>query len=522
MAERRRRRGGFAGRRGLRVAALVLAGLFALLLGVLWFAPRFTDWNRHRAAVAAVVGAALGRPVTLSGPITLSLLPQTQLRAGGITVADIGDGVGITARAVRLRVALRPLLAGRVVMRTLFLDRPTVTLPWPLPPNGIAAISPAWLSDLSARIESGTLVIGGLRLTGVNARLAAGGGAGALSASGTAKFAGRGWSFLLTLAEPDRAGQSALNLRVNEAARAGAAAPIGLGFGGTVSPEGEVRGQLVLQGGDLGALLPVPALPFDLRGRLVASARAVTMKKAAVALGGVSGSAGLRLAIAPRLGLAVSLALPRLVLAPWLARWTRHPSGAALVPTRLTFSIGRAAVAEGALAGLRGRLRWGAGGLSVTSLAAGLPGGAQVSFAGVARAGPRGHGRLRLLSPALGATADWLARALGDTWPALPRGLAGRAVLSSRLRLAPGRVMLTRLAGTLGGSRIGGGLSLALGARPRVAAGLRFDRLSLDPWRATVRAARAAFAGVGSRFGFDLELRVGQLTVGGWRIDHLL
>ncbi len=522
MAERRRRRGGLSGRRGLRIAALALAGLFALLLALLWFAPRFTDWNRHRAALAAVVSAALGRPVTLAGPITLSLLPQTQLRAGAITVADIGDGVGITARAVRLRVALGPLLAGRVVMRTLFLDRPTVTLPWPLPPNGIAAMSPAWLSDLSARIENGTLVIGGLRLTGVNARLAAGGGAGALSASGTAKFAGRGWSFLLTLAEPGGTGQSALNLRVNEAARAGAAAPIGLGFGGTVSPEGEVRGRLVLQGGDLGALLPAPALPFDLRGTLAASARAVTMGKAAIVLGGVVGSGGLRLAIAPRLGLAVSLTLPRLALAPWLALWAAHPPAAAAVPARLAFAIGEAAVPGGVLAGLRGGLRWGVGGLTVTALGAGLPGGGLVSFAGAARAGPRGHGRVRLVTPALGATAAWLARALGAAWPALPPGLAGRAALSSRLRLAPGRVMFARIEGTLGASRVAGGVSLALGVRPHVAAGLRFDRLSLDPWRATARAARAALAGVGSRFGFDLQLRVGRLMVAGWRIDHLL
>lgn len=516
----RRRRSGRRGWRGVRLALVALLALAGVALALLWFAPRFTDWNRHRAAVAAVVSAALGRPVRITGPITLSLLPQTELHAGGVIIRDAGDGVGIRARAIRLRVALGPLLAGRVVMRTLFLSHPVVTLPWPLPPNGIAAISPAWLSDLSARIEDGTLIIGGTAVHRVNARLASGGGAGALSASGTARFGGRGWSFILTLAEPDAKGAAGLSVRVNErAAKSGGKAPIGLGFSGAVSPAGGVSGEVALQGGDLAALLPAPAVSFDLRGPLHASAREVVAPQAALALGGSPGHGRLRLTIAPTLGLHLAVHLSRLVLAPWLAVWRAATPKPAAVPITLTFAVDRALLPAGTLQDLRGTLRWGGHALTVTALSAGLPGGATAGFRGRLRAGPRGGGRVRLAAPDLAATAAWIASAAGGHWPATPPGVLGPADLRARVSAAPGRIALSGLSGRIARSRLSGAATLHLTPRPLLAAGLALDRLTLDPWLAASPAALGQALG---GLGLDLQVTVQRLDLRGWRIDHLL
>lgn len=158
----------------------LLGGLALLLCCALagaWLLPQVLDWNRYRDTVAALASARLGREVRIEGPVSLSLLPQPVLTAGKVTLADAGGGVAVTAAELRLRVALGPLLAGRVDARDLVVRGLDITVPWHPGPGGLgpavlAMPAPDWLTALSARIEGGRLSIGALAITDIQATLA--------------------------------------------------------------------------------------------------------------------------------------------------------------------------------------------------------------------------------------------------------------------------------------------------------------------------------------------------------------
>jgi uncharacterized protein involved in outer membrane biogenesis len=110
----------------VRAARLLLFGVIGLLLlalAAVWLVPGRLDWDRYRSTVEAIASSALGRRVTIEGPISLSLLPEPEIVAGGVNVAGASDGSGaiLRVRALRLRVALVPLLSGRIVPRELVL-----------------------------------------------------------------------------------------------------------------------------------------------------------------------------------------------------------------------------------------------------------------------------------------------------------------------------------------------------------------------------------------------------------------
>ena len=108
--------------------------------------PQYLDWNRYRATIEVLASTTLGQPVTIHGPITLNLLPQPVLTAAQVSIGgDAAADVSIRVEALRLRVALWPLLGGRVDARELVLRGPDLRMPWPAEP-GCAAAAPAGLA----------------------------------------------------------------------------------------------------------------------------------------------------------------------------------------------------------------------------------------------------------------------------------------------------------------------------------------------------------------------------------------
>ncbi len=123
--------------RAVRLLLASLAALIALALLAAWQVPGRLDWNRYRGTIESLASVTLGRPVTIAGPITLSLLPETELTAADVVVAGgtSGEARGapaLTVKALRLRVAPLPLLAGRVDARELALSGPDLSVDWPL------------------------------------------------------------------------------------------------------------------------------------------------------------------------------------------------------------------------------------------------------------------------------------------------------------------------------------------------------------------------------------------------------
>lgn len=89
--------------RGAAIAAAVALAIPVLALVV----PALMDWSRLRPEVEAAASAALGRKLTISGPISARLLPSPRAILDGLAV----DG----ASAERLSIGLKllPMLAGQ-------------------------------------------------------------------------------------------------------------------------------------------------------------------------------------------------------------------------------------------------------------------------------------------------------------------------------------------------------------------------------------------------------------------------
>jgi hypothetical protein len=89
-----------------------------------------------------------------------------------------------------------------------------IRLPWP-PANFAALAPPPWLTALDARLEDSRILIGGVALEGVRARLVAGGPAEALVADGALAWRGRELRFAATLGRAGDDGISPLDLVFN-------------------------------------------------------------------------------------------------------------------------------------------------------------------------------------------------------------------------------------------------------------------------------------------------------------------
>ncbi len=114
----------------MRNAALIVGGVIAVLIVLAVAIPALIDWSRYKGEITAKAEAAIGRRVTIGGPISVRILPRPAVSAEGIAVANPPGAEGNFAEAERLglRLALLPLLTGKVQVTSLELDRPQVRL----------------------------------------------------------------------------------------------------------------------------------------------------------------------------------------------------------------------------------------------------------------------------------------------------------------------------------------------------------------------------------------------------------
>lgn len=467
-----------------RILLLGLPALLVLLVGAVWIVPGLLDWNRYRFAVEALASTTLGRHVTIEGPISLSLLPQPTLTAAGMDVADAGDGIKLTVKELRLRVALIPLLSGRVDARELVLRGPDLRLPWPVPGAVLTARPPAWLESLAARVEGGSISVGGLRASGIDADLGTQ-EAGALSASGTGSLDGRRWSFSMRLGRAGTDGVATLDATLAGLdAMAGTAA----GLSGRLAADGALAARVSVRGQDLSRFLRAPALPFRADGELAAKAGVARIDDLNVEVAGAPAHGGLALRLGADPRLDVSLSAGRLDL----DRWTPLLLGGtpAGLPVGLDLSADAATFAGGLLRGVHLSIEALGETVRLGDARAVLPGEAKLDVSGLLSradpARPAFTGAATLDAPALRTTLHWLAA--GGLLPALPLPLdvLRSARLTAHIDAGPSRIALTTLTGTLDGARTSGSLTLRpparAGGRPMLGVGLTLDRLALDPW----------------------------------------
>ncbi len=118
---------------------LIVAGtVIVLLAAAVLLLPTLIDWNSYKATIAERLGRSLGREVHIAGDLSLSLLPRPTLTAEQVRIGPAAGGVPVdlsSLDALRLRLALLPLLRGRAHAEELVLVAPVVRV---LVPDGAA------------------------------------------------------------------------------------------------------------------------------------------------------------------------------------------------------------------------------------------------------------------------------------------------------------------------------------------------------------------------------------------------
>jgi hypothetical protein len=496
--------------------------MLAAALLAIWQVPGWLDWTRYRSTIEVLASATLRQPVTIQGPISLTLLPQPVLTAARVNVGnDDPTGGSIKVDALRLRVALWPLLGGRIDARELVLRGPDLRIPWPAGSGMLLARPPSWLAAFAARIEGGRLTIGRLALTGIDATLATL-ETGALSAVGTAKFGGEDWHFTARLTAAGADGVAGLNVTLDGHGKA-----IGLGasFTGRLAADGTIAGTIASRGPNLAVLLPAPPVPFRADGRLTVNSGLALADDLSLEIGGSPASGAVALRVVPQQRLDIALAASRLDLDAWLPMLLR--AGTTIVginvPTGIDLSAEAAPYAGGTLQHLRAAFDLTADKLVMRDASVVLPGDAMLHVSGdIARsdpAHPRFEGTASLRAPVFRTTLRWFREAWPGLLPSglvadLPAGTLERVQLSADVSASADGVALRGLVGSVNNTPIIGTLGFKRGEPPAVTADLTLDRLALDPWWPAGLPSMVGLAQLATGLDAELRIRIPEATIG--------
>ncbi len=343
----------------MRNTALIAGAVLALLLIAAVAIPPLIDWSRYKAEIASRVEAATGRPVAIDGPIALRLLPSPALSAEAIAIGNPAGMAGELARVerLRLRLALLPLLTGRVQLTKVELDRPVLTLtrgadgrpnwdfgttgrapaldaapPQEAPrraarPEGEPATPPEADDSLPVQalsIHDGIVRYGqSLSVTDLNADVALGGRSGPFQAKGTARLGGVAVTLDASVDRlaPGRGSPASLSLRLP-------GDDAGLEVTGLISELSggpTLRGRLALRAADPGrsvarlGLTPPPLPPgaLNLGGELVLSAAEASLNSLELSLGDARATGALSAALGDRPQIDIRLHASALNLDNW-------------------------------------------------------------------------------------------------------------------------------------------------------------------------------------------------------------
>ncbi len=585
-----------------KILIAALAGL-VVLAGILLAAPSLIDWNAYKGSIAERVSQATGRQVELRGDVGFTLLPSPALTVRDARLANASGAAEpdmVRLKKLDARVALGPLLSGRIQVESITLVEPTFVVEvlmdgrinWDLsttgsrPGDGLGAAE-GLVSAVSfdqVLIDNGTVIYRDdrngrtERVEGLSARIAAGSLNGPFQIQGDFRFRG------LPLHGEATAG------RFTE----GAAVPVRatlsmphtdatLRFAGILTGGGgsKVQGDLRAEGSDFAKLVDARrpaalAQPFNLRATVEAGTSLATFSSLEAQLGDTraTGNATLRAGDpakreAPRTEL--TLAVNRLDLDSWLARGgqggtaggsaTTAPANSAAGGAKqsgLSFALpigveAKLDVAVDAMSYNGGVVRQGRveasltdGRLNIDRISALLPGGSDFVAAGEVTT-PGGQPTLDMR---MEANADNL-RALLE-WAKLdvrsvPADRLRRASLAARLQGHADRFEMSGIDFRFDSSRLSGAVAYVDRGRPAFGARLELDRLYLDGYlpaeplpaqpAAPNSAQPAAPRALGPRAGStgsapmpqrllgladaNLDLRIGQLTVGGLPVQGL-
>ena len=349
----------------MKKALYVITTVLVVFVGVALVVPGLIDWNDYKAEIASRARDLTGREVTLKGDIRLALLPAPALRVTDVALASLPgakEAEVVRLKALEVRIALAPLLSGRIEVETVRLVEPVFALEilrdgrrtWDFAPAASAttpaqpgrAPDPARGSAPAVRLDSFVVENGAVvyrdaaagieeRIETISARVTAATLEGPFESSGVFRARGLAINYVAGIGKlaDDRAIPVNLNLNV-----AGAK----LQSTGTVSGLSQApryRGKVKIEGESLAAVLalaaagmpPSPPLaqPFAVEGALAASAAMLELKDLDLRLGESRGTGTVAAKLQGGVNAAIQVSINRLDLDRWLAAIAEDGSAAA-------------------------------------------------------------------------------------------------------------------------------------------------------------------------------------------------
>ncbi|MGE0253236.1 MAG: AsmA family protein [Alphaproteobacteria bacterium] len=541
----------------MRTLLIALAVLAAALVAAVLLAPSLIDGDDLKRTLAAEVEAATGRKLTIDGDVSVELLPTPALELASVRLANLPGAAApdmVRLRALRVEVALWPLLSSRVEVRRLVLVEPVVELErladgrtnWVFTPpsrpatpavnEGVPGRAAGSDKGFAVQLDDVRIARGAVvwrtagavqRIEGIDATVAASSLDGPFRFDGKLGIAGVPADVRISVGQlrVDRAAPVSVNV-----AAAGATAELqGLLSGWPVAPK--VGGRIAVRAVDpavvaavtgAGALPPaIGSTPLEIDAQLSASADAVAVNDMTLRFGAVSGTGAIDVALGNRPSANVVLNLARVdldaLLAPGAApsptaggapAAPRPPVTPARperpLPTLPTLPKDFDATVELKVDAItwRGAIvrqtqlvaSLAAGELTLSQAAALLPGSSDVSafgFVTLGESGPAFDGQIEANSDNLRGLLGWLGTDVG----AVPAERLRKLALAATVKATRTDLTLTDVDVTVDTSRIRGGVAVAMRERPGFGVGLSVDRVNLDAYRPAAGPAGATAGG---------------------------
>lgn len=546
-----------------------LLAVIVLLVAVVLVAPSFVDWNVYKDRIAVEVRKAIGRELSIDGDISLVLLPAPALSVENVRLANAPDGsepTMVTLDSLQVRIAVPPLLQGRLQVNQITLVKPTILIevlpdgrgnwvfgagapsPSAPPTSGGAESLPSQVTLESVTIKDGTVIyrdaVAGReeRITGLNAEIAADSLRGPFGVDGKAVVRGIATEFEISSGRlPDEgASPLAVMLRLT-------GPDTQLNFNGAVSshPDGtSLRGRIKAAGKDLAAVIQTlgggaaPALlakPFALEADLALNDTRIAATDVSFRQGDLSIEGAVRIAPGTSPGTAIDVQINVTTQRIDLDKMLAEGSGPEAVESTATpapavtqapgdsspatggFTLpkdvsGSVQLAVDALI-YRGQVvrqvlvnaELANGRIKLRQGIALLPGGSDVSLTGALTATESSG--LPRFAGRIEAASDNLRVVLG--WlgadvTAVPADRLRRMTMIGDIEATPDRLTLSDVDLRIDVSRATGGIAVALRDRPAFGIGLAVDKLNVDAYLPRdAPGARAGTPGAVSPTGGD-------------------
>ncbi|MEM8951412.1 MAG: AsmA family protein [Pseudomonadota bacterium] len=498
----------------LWIAAAGLIGIAALGLAAV---PGMVDWNSYRPDIETAAIELSGHDVTISGPITMTLLPRPVLTFRDMTLSGrTEDAIGfkLSANQAEATLEVGPLLAGRPVVQGLRLKRPVLSVD-DNNSRRLSAWPPKWRdwSALFQRLDLETIEIadgwieiaedGSARdfsLRDISMQLQIGGPDGPLEAAGLFKTKRHEFTVTAAFGRSDRNGVRSAKVQID--ARNGVEETTALGFSGRLANAGDdegLSGRVTLSGPDLqhglaaiSAATGYPstflslaeAQPFAIEGRIDVDQAGMRSEDLQLKLSDKLGKGRIDLQLHPQTRLDLGAELPAFRLADDaglsdflpldLLSKLRVPPGE--IDIRLRELIYRGEAARKGSLTLKTGSDWVT---KVEQAKVQLPGLVDLAFEGglyAGEIGPRLEGKLAAVGDDLASTLAWLGLLDGDGGGRGWRGFS----LESAIDVSSVEIALSAIDMRLDSSKLQGDASLRFSERRHLTLDADVERPNLD------------------------------------------